>query len=160
MVNNSSNTLSIIRETVSKFVPDCKVFLFGSRARKDYSIDSDYDFLVITKDTIDIRRKRTLKSMIRKELAKFKIPVRKLPMPKFRKSVTNPLYNKRSKTLLIPPPSINDRPTICHNVRFLSAHNRISNASRVMAGSKDNKINLKGCLIFEPMLKNPPLFSL
>ena len=74
MVNNSSNTLSIIRETVDKFIPDCKVFLFGSRARKDYSIDSDYDFLVITKDTIDIRRKRTLKSMIRKELAKFKIP--------------------------------------------------------------------------------------
>jgi predicted nucleotidyltransferase len=74
MVNNNSNTLSIIRETASRFIPDCRILLFGSRARKDNRDDSDYDFLVITKDTIDIRKKRTLKSMMRKELAKFKIP--------------------------------------------------------------------------------------
>ena len=74
MINNNSNTLSIIRETISRFIPDSKILLFGSRARKDNRIDSDYDFLVITKDTIDIRKKRTLKSMMRKELASFKIP--------------------------------------------------------------------------------------
>lgn len=74
MVNNNSNTLSIIREIANSIIPDCRILLFGSRARKDNAFDSDYDFLVITKDTMDIRKKRTLKSMIRKELAKFKIP--------------------------------------------------------------------------------------
>ncbi len=74
MINNNSNILSIIRETVRKFIPGSKILLFGSRARKDNNNDSDYDILVITKDTIDIRKKRTLKSLMRKELAKFKIP--------------------------------------------------------------------------------------
>ncbi len=74
MINNKSDTLSIIKETASKFLPGCKILLFGSRARKDFDSDSDYDFLIITKDTLDIRRKRMLKSMIRKELARFKIP--------------------------------------------------------------------------------------
>jgi uncharacterized protein len=74
MINNNSNTLSLIRETVSTFIPHSRVLLFGSRARKDNSNYSDYDFLVITKDTIDIRKKRTLKSLLRKELAKYKIP--------------------------------------------------------------------------------------
>ena len=48
--------------------------MFGSRARKDNTTESDYDFLVITKQTIDIREKRTLKSLLRKELARLKIP--------------------------------------------------------------------------------------
>ena len=74
MINNNSDTLSIIRETASRFIPGSKVLLFGSRARRDNNDDSDYDFLVITRDTIDIRKKRALKSLMRKELAKFKIP--------------------------------------------------------------------------------------
>ena len=74
MINNNSNSLSIIKEVANRFLPGCKVLLFGSRARKDHYLDSDYDFLIITKHTIDIRKKRTLKSMIRKELAHFKIP--------------------------------------------------------------------------------------
>ena len=74
MVNNNLSSLSIIKDTASKILPDCRIILFGSRARKDNTIDSDYDFLVITKKSIDIRKKRTLKSIMRKELAKFKIP--------------------------------------------------------------------------------------
>jgi uncharacterized protein len=74
MINNNSESLSIIKETANRVIPNSKILLFGSRARKDNSSDSDYDFLVITKDTIDIRKKRTLKSLMRKELAKFKIP--------------------------------------------------------------------------------------
>jgi predicted nucleotidyltransferase len=74
MINNNSNSLSIIKEIAIRFLPDCRILLFGSRARKDNSLDSDYDFLIITKETIDIRKKRTLKSMIRMELARFKIP--------------------------------------------------------------------------------------
>jgi hypothetical protein len=74
MINNNSNTITIIREIANRFIPNSKIILFGSRARKDYCNDSDYDFLVITKETLDIRRKRTLKSLLRRELAKFKIP--------------------------------------------------------------------------------------
>lgn len=74
MINNNSNTYTIIKETVRRIIPGSRVLLFGSRARQDNSSDSDYDFLVITKDSIDICRKRTLKSLMRKELAKYKIP--------------------------------------------------------------------------------------
>lgn len=74
MVNNSKETLSIIRNSAISLFPDCKVLLFGSRARNDNSTESDYDFLVITKDTIGIREKRFYKSQLRKELAKYKIP--------------------------------------------------------------------------------------
>jgi len=55
-------------------LPESKVLLFGSRARKDFNPESDYDFLVITPAPIAIREKRILKSIIRKELAQFKIP--------------------------------------------------------------------------------------
>ena len=74
MINNNSNSLSIIKDTANKIIPDCRILLFGSRARGDNTNNSDYDFLVITNETIDIRKKRTLKSMLRKELALFKIP--------------------------------------------------------------------------------------
>ncbi len=73
-MNDNSNTLSIIKETAGKFIPGSKILLFGSQARKDNISDSDYDFLVITKDTLDIQKKRALKSLMRKELAKYKIP--------------------------------------------------------------------------------------
>ena len=74
MINNNSNTFSIIKNTANRIIPNSRVLLFGSRARRDNNIDSDYDFLIITKNTVDIRKKRTLKSLIRKELAKYKIP--------------------------------------------------------------------------------------
>lgn len=74
MINNNSNTLSIIKDLVSRIIPGSKVLLFGSRARKDNCNESDYDFLIITKETIDIRKNRSLKSLLRKELALFKIP--------------------------------------------------------------------------------------
>ena len=74
MVNNNKDTLNIIRKSTKEILPDSKVLLFGSRSRKDYSVDSDYDFLVITKKSVDIRQKRLYKSQLRKELAKYKIP--------------------------------------------------------------------------------------
>jgi uncharacterized protein len=74
MINNNINTFSIIKEIVVKYIPDSRVLLFGSRARRDNNFDSDFDFLVITKIGMDIQTKRNLKSTIRKELAKFKVP--------------------------------------------------------------------------------------
>jgi len=74
MINNNTDALTIIRALILNIIPDSRILLFGSRARKDHTSDSDYDILVITKTTIEIRAKRTLQSQIRKELAKYKIP--------------------------------------------------------------------------------------
>ena len=57
MISSNLKPLSIIKETVRKILPDCTILLFGSRARKDNTDDSDYDFLIVTKETIDIHEK-------------------------------------------------------------------------------------------------------
>ena len=74
MVNNNKETYGIIKNSTNELFPDSRILLFGSRARLDHSENSDYDFLIITKDTIDIQQKRLCKSQLRKELAKHKIP--------------------------------------------------------------------------------------
>jgi uncharacterized protein len=60
----------IIKETVCKYLPDAEVLLFGSRARRDSSADSDYDILVITNLELDPKQKLPLKTIIRKDLLK------------------------------------------------------------------------------------------
>jgi len=50
-----------------------KIILFGSRARRDYSKESDWDILIVTKEKLDwIRRKEFLAHALRK-LAKLRI---------------------------------------------------------------------------------------
>lgn len=41
MINNDSNTLSLIKEIASRIIPNSMILLFGSRARKDNSKDSE-----------------------------------------------------------------------------------------------------------------------
>jgi predicted nucleotidyltransferase len=74
MINNKKETYGIIKNLANELFPDSRILLFGSRARLDYSDSSDYDFLIITKDTIDVHKKRFYKSLLRKKLAKHKIP--------------------------------------------------------------------------------------
>jgi len=74
MINNNSNALSMIRKIIITIIPDSKIILFGSRARRDNNQESDYDLLVITRKVFALQEKRILKSLIRKELAKIKIP--------------------------------------------------------------------------------------
>ena len=74
MINNKKETYGIIKNLATELFPGSRILLFGSRARLDYSDSSDYDFLIITKDTIDIHKKRFYKSLLRKKLAKHKIP--------------------------------------------------------------------------------------
>ena len=74
MINNKKETYGIIKKFTNELFPDSRILLFGSRARLDYSDSSDYDFIIITKDTIDIHKKRFYKSLLRKKLAKHKIP--------------------------------------------------------------------------------------
>ena len=65
----------IIKQILLQFFPTCVILLFGSRARNDYTEDSDFDLLVITKDNLSISQKRDYKAKIRKLLARRKIPV-------------------------------------------------------------------------------------
>lgn len=65
----------IIKQIAIQFFPTCMILLFGSRARQDYTEDSDYDLLIITNQELSIQEKREYKAKIRKLLAKEKIPV-------------------------------------------------------------------------------------
>ena len=57
-----------IKSMVNSFLPNAQVLLFGSRARGDSAIDSDYDLLIITQDTFTPRVKMNWESQIRKAL--------------------------------------------------------------------------------------------
>jgi predicted nucleotidyltransferase len=73
-MNTDNDPIAIIREKTRSIFPDSQILLFGSRARNDNDNESDYDFLILTKDSIEATKKRILKSQLRKELAKHKIP--------------------------------------------------------------------------------------
>jgi|Deesub1362A_J573_1020465.scaffolds.fasta_scaffold19064_2 predicted nucleotidyltransferase len=51
-----------------------KILLFGSRARGDYTRDSDWDFYVIIDREIPFIERRKIITCIRRRLAKSKIP--------------------------------------------------------------------------------------
>lgn len=61
-------TFQTIKSTVGIFLPDAKVLLFGSRARGHETKDSDYDLLIVTRDTFAPRIKMDWESKIRKAL--------------------------------------------------------------------------------------------
>ena len=64
-----------IKSMVNSFLPNAQVLLFGSRARGESTIDSDYDLLIITRETYAPRVKMNWESKIRKAL------VNKLNLP-------------------------------------------------------------------------------
>jgi uncharacterized protein len=74
MVNNSKEAFEIITKLSREFFPESRILLFGSRARNENTDYSDYDFLIVTKEMIDIHKKRFYLSLLRKKLAKHKIP--------------------------------------------------------------------------------------
>ena len=62
--------LTEIKITISRFLPESDVILFGSRARGDNHNNSDYDLLVITKSSINNQQRLYFQALIRKTLAK------------------------------------------------------------------------------------------
>ena len=62
--------LELIKVTACKYLPDAEVLLFGSRARKDASLESDFDILVVTNLDLTPKQKLPLKTSIRKDLLK------------------------------------------------------------------------------------------
>lgn len=74
LIANQIDAIKIIKESVNEFLPGSSIFLFGSRARRDYIEDSDYDFLVVTENAYKPQELRMLKAMIRRKLAQNRIP--------------------------------------------------------------------------------------
>lgn len=74
LIANQIDAIRIIRESVNEFLPDSSIFLFGSRARHDFSEDSDYDLMVVTEKVHENKELRLLKAMIRRKLARNRIP--------------------------------------------------------------------------------------
>jgi len=60
--------LELIKATVCKYLPDAEVLLFGSRARREATSDSDFDVLVVTSLDLSPKQKLPLKTNIRKDL--------------------------------------------------------------------------------------------
>ena len=60
--------LNSIKATVLSYIPDAKVLVFGSRARGDFNTHSDFDLLVVTKNTIGAKEKMDMESRISKSL--------------------------------------------------------------------------------------------
>ena len=52
----------MIRKKVSEIDPEAKVILFGSRARGDERIDSDWDVLILTEYSIDIAKENQFRN--------------------------------------------------------------------------------------------------
>jgi len=67
--------LNIIKETIKSFFPDGQVFLFGSRARQNQNTFSDYDIIVVIEMDFRVSEKMKYQALIRKRLAKERIPV-------------------------------------------------------------------------------------
>jgi predicted nucleotidyltransferase len=74
VIANESIAIKVIKESVNELLPESSILLFGSRARRDHTEESDYDLMIITKDDHEIKELRLCKSLIRKKLAKNSIP--------------------------------------------------------------------------------------
>jgi len=74
LIANQTDAIKIIRESVNEFLPDSSIFLFGSRARRDFNEDSDYDLMIVTESVPDSKERRLLKALIRRKLAHNRIP--------------------------------------------------------------------------------------
>jgi predicted nucleotidyltransferase len=69
-MDTNREILELIKVTACKYLPDAEVLLFGSRARKDATLESDFDILVVTTLDLTPKQKLPLKTSIRKDLLK------------------------------------------------------------------------------------------
>ncbi len=74
IILNEELALQVIKTSVAELLPESTILLFGSRARRDHSNESDFDFMIITPESHDEKEIRQIKSFLRKKLATNKIP--------------------------------------------------------------------------------------
>ena len=65
-----STEIKIIKDIALQLLPDCKVLLFGSRAKGEANEQSDYDIMLITSANIEIQKKMEYKALFRKMTVK------------------------------------------------------------------------------------------
>ncbi len=67
--------LQVIREIFAhREIVIEKIILFGSRARRDYNKESDWDFLIVADKGLEFKEKHRIIIQIKRELAKLGIP--------------------------------------------------------------------------------------
>ncbi|HAJ32537.1 MAG TPA: hypothetical protein DCK79_04105 [Candidatus Atribacteria bacterium] len=64
-----------IKKMIKNIFPECRIILFGSKARGDADELSDYDILVIVKQDLSIKEKRYYTGFIQKKLASIPLDV-------------------------------------------------------------------------------------
>ncbi|MCK5767452.1 MAG: nucleotidyltransferase domain-containing protein [Candidatus Atribacteria bacterium] len=64
-----------IKKVMKNIFPECRIILFGSKARGDADELSDYDILIIVKQDLSIKEKRYYASFIQKKLANIPLDV-------------------------------------------------------------------------------------
>jgi uncharacterized protein len=69
-METNKEILELIKATACRYLPDADVLLFGSRAKNEASLDSDFDVLVVTSMDLSPKQKLPLKTTIRKDLLK------------------------------------------------------------------------------------------
>ena len=69
-MSTDKNTITLIKEVISSYLPGAELIMFGSRARGEESLSSDYDLLVIARDPLTDRQRLHFQAQIRKALAK------------------------------------------------------------------------------------------
>ena len=67
-MKNNNQIIEIIKSTAHEYLPDAEVLLFGSHARNEASVESDYDILLITKTELLPKEKLPIRTKIRKSL--------------------------------------------------------------------------------------------
>ena len=48
IISNEELALEVIKKSVNELLPESTILLFGSRARRDHSNESDFDLMIIT----------------------------------------------------------------------------------------------------------------
>ncbi len=74
IIANEELALQVIKASVNELLPESIILLFGSRARRDHSNESDFDLMIITSESHNNKEIRLIKSILRKKLAINKIP--------------------------------------------------------------------------------------
>jgi uncharacterized protein len=64
----SDEIIELIKKTAHDYLPDSEVLLFGSHARRNASLESDYDILLITNTELSPKEKLPIRTNIRKSL--------------------------------------------------------------------------------------------
>ena len=90
----------IIKCLIDKNIPVKKVILFGSRARKDFNKESDYDLLILLNKSLDPMEKKEIWLLVKSLLHKyyktlsFDIIVKSFKTYEIEKKIVNTISNE------------------------------------------------------------------